>query len=153
MAVADALPRLAVDGLPVTQQITRFTFINETLAGVYAGGLTGTMQCGSSAATAIAAMDRLTVQHTPPGNPRFIVDFTSDTGLPATCTFNGTYAQQGKIGTLTNGAFACTGGSTTSGTFSLAEVAVNRNGLSAHLTGNISGCTLDGYFGGIRDVQ
>ena len=142
-----------VDGFPVTQQITRFTFINETLAGVYAGGLTGNLQCGSSPATALAAMDRLTVQHAPPGNPRFIVDFTNDAGLPATCTFNGTYAQQGKSGTVSNGSFACTGGSTSSGSFSLAEVTVNRNGLSAHVNGTIGGCALDGYFGGIRDVQ
>jgi hypothetical protein len=143
----------SVDGINVTQQITRFTFINETLAGVYAGGLTATSQCGSAAAAPIAAMDRLTVQHAPPGNPRFIVDFTSSGGTPATCTFTGNYSQQGKIGALAGGSWTCTGGSTSSGTFTLSEVAVNRNGLSAHFTGQQPGCTLDGYFGGIRDVQ
>jgi hypothetical protein len=150
---SQATMTFTVDNIPVTQQITRFTFINETLAGVYAGGLTANMQCGSSPATPLSATDRLTVQHTPPGNPRFIVDFRNDAGVPATCTFTGNYSQQGKIGTLTNGTFTCTGGSTSAGTFSMAEVAVNRNGLSAHVSGTLSGCNLDGYFGGIRDVQ
>ena len=151
-SAAQGTMTFTVDGITVTQQITRFGFVNETLAGVYAGGLTATSQCGTSPATTVVAMDRLTVQHAPPGNPRFIVDFTSN-GVPASCTFNGTFTPQGKIGAVSGGTWSCSGGSSSSGTFSLSEVTANRNALSAHFSGQQQGCTLDGYFGGLRDVQ
>ena len=98
--------------------------------------------------------DRLTVEHGVQGNPRFIVDFFTSAGVPATCTFTGAYTQQGKIGAIPSGTWTCTGGANNSGTFSMTEIAVNRNGLSAHFNGRDQYCQgLDGYFGGVRDVQ
>jgi hypothetical protein len=141
-----------VDNIPVTQQITRFTFGNDSLAGVYAGGLVA--RGSACAPAAIAFSDRLTVDHAVQGSPRFTVDFFTPAGLPATCTFTGTYSQQGKAGTVSNGTFSCTGAADNAGTFSMSELAVNRNGLSARFTGKDQHCaSFDGYFGGVRDVQ
>ena len=143
-----------VDGIPVTQQLTRFTIANDSLAGVYAGGLLAkAAQCNPAAST-LGISDRLTVDHSVQGNPRFVVDFFTPGGLPASCVFTGGYTQQGKAGTIPSGTFTCTGAANNTGTFSMTEIAVNRNGLTAHFTGKDQYCqSLDGYFGGIRDVQ
>ena len=150
----------SVDGINVTQQLVRFTFANESragvenLTGVYAGGLLATATQCNPAMTALGISDRLTVDHSVPANPRFTVDFFTTAGLPASCTFTGAYTQQGKHGAIPNGTWSCTGAANNSGTFSMTEIAVNRNGISAHFTGKDQYCQgLDGSFGGARDVQ
>jgi hypothetical protein len=76
--------------------------------------------------------------------------FTSNTGDPATCTFNGTYTQAGKMGNIA-GNWSCTTGNT--GAFTISQIDVTIHGWSGRFTGNDQFCTYNGNFGGIRDVQ
>ena len=143
-----------VDGINVTQPLVRFSFANESLGGSYAGGLLAKASGCTPNASTLAISDRLTVDHGVQGNPRFIVDFFTPAGLPASCTFTGAYTQQGKVGAIASGTWTCSGAADNTGTFSMTEIAVNRNGISAHFSGKDQHCqALDGYFGGVRDVQ
>ena len=144
----------SVDNVSVTKTIQRFAFGNDSLAGVYAGGLLANASQCNPAMTSLGIADRLTVDQSVPSSPRFTVDFYTPANLPATCTFTGPFTPQGKVGSITNGTWSCTGGANNSGTFSMSEISVNRNGLTAHFTGRDQYCaSLDGYFGGMRDVQ
>jgi len=143
-----------VDNIAVTQSIQRFAFFPDNLAGVYLGGLVANVsQCGSQVSGGYLIANRLTVQHTSQ-NPVFIVDWTTNAGAASTCTFQGTYTQQGRIATMTNGTWSCTGGSNQAGTFTMSEIEASRNGLSGRFSGKDQYCgTIEGYFGGVRDVQ
>jgi hypothetical protein len=143
-----------VDNVAVTKTLQRFAFGADTLAGVYAGGLLANASQCSLPGTTVGMADRLTVDHSVVASPRFTIDFFTAAGQATTCTFTGTYLPQGKMGSIPNGTWSCSGGANNAGTFSMSEIAVNRNGLSAHFTGHDQYCaSLDGYFGGMRDVQ
>lgn len=150
---AQATLNYTVDNVSVSQQITRLSFWADNLAGVYLGGLTATVsQCSSPVSNGYLIANRLTVQHTS-ANPVFVVDWYAG-ATPATCTFAGTYTQQGRIATMTNGTWSCTGGANNTGTFTMTEIEASRNGISARFSGRDQFCgSIEGYFGGVRDVQ
>lgn len=140
-----------VDSVAVTQAIARVPFAPINLSGTYMGGALATPSQCSIPATIFFITDRLTVQHTPPGDPKFTVDFNPGTG-PATCVFTGAYTQLGRIGAIPNGTWSCTGATNSSGSFSMTEIEVTQNGLSAKFNGRDAVCqSLVGYFGGVRD--
>ena len=142
-----------VDNIAVTQSIQRFAFFPDNLAGVYLGGLVANVSsCSTSVPNGYLVANRLTVQHTST-NPVFIIDFAPG-GAAATCTFQGTYTQLGRLATMNNGTWSCTGAANNAGTFTLSEIEASRNGLSARFSGKDQYCgSIEGYFGGIRDVQ
>jgi hypothetical protein len=140
-----------VNGASVTKTIQRQTFRPNSIGGNYIGGMTATATgCSNPADNGFALITGLlTVQHSSGGNPSMRVDFRNAAGTSATCTFTGGYTPQGRLGTI-SGSYSCTLGS--SGTFTMTEVDVSRNGFSAIFSGRDQFCNYNGYFGGVRDV-
>ena len=97
----------------------------------------------------------LTIGHSNATNPTFRIDFfTVDSHLPGTCTFTGSYTQEGKLGTVA-GSWSCTIQSVSNpphGTFTLSQIEANTNGITSRFLGSDQNCSYDGYFGGFRDV-
>ena len=142
-----------VDNVTVAPQtITRLSLASVTYTGTYFGGLAAnTTQCVQPNPNGYLIANRLTVDNST-ANPRFTVDLTAN-GSPATCVFNGTYSQAGTMGTISNGAWSCTGSLNNNGTFTITELQATRNGISARFNGRDQYCgSIDGYFGGLRDV-
>jgi hypothetical protein len=145
-----------VDGIAVTKNISRFAFKLNNLSGNYVGGMTAiSNSCGNPANSnqAILIAGFLTVTHGS-GNPRFVVDFSNaQTGQAATCTFTGAYIQEGKLGSIPNGTWSCTGGANNTGTFNMQQIDAKLAGFNAVVTGQDQYCRYVGYFGGVTDVQ
>ena len=140
-----------VNGVTVSKSIQRQNWRNNNLGGNYIGGMTATASsCGNPADNGFALITGLlTVQHGGGSSASMRVDFRNSAGTSATCTFTGTYTPQGRLGTV-SGTYSCTLGST--GTFTMTEVDVSRNGFSATFSGQDQFCRYNGYFGGVRDV-
>jgi len=139
-----------VNGVTVSKTIQRQTWRNNNLGGNYIGGMTAiASSCGNPADNGFALITGLlTVQHGA-SSASMRVDFRNSAGTSATCTFTGGYTPQGRLGTV-SGTYSCTLGST--GTFTMTEVDVSRNGFSATFSGQDQFCRYNGYFGGVRDV-
>ena len=142
-----------IDGILVTKNISRLTNVPNNLSGIYLGGLVASAaQCSSSTINGIFVADRLTVTHSPPGNPTFRVDFNPGSGN-VSCTFTGTLVQTGSMGSITNGQWSCSGAANNAGTFTMTEIKANTNGITSKFTGRDQYCqSYNGYFGGIKDV-
>jgi hypothetical protein len=82
------------------------------------------------------------------------VHFNNSTGVASICTFTGTYANQGRLGSV-SGNFSCTFGATpgNSGTYTLSAVDAGVYGFSSSFSGHDQYCTYNGQFGGVKDVQ
>jgi hypothetical protein len=146
-----------VNGVNVTKSITRQTWAANNLTGNYIGGLTanGTGCRNGVSNGPILIHGELTIGHSNFANPLFRVDFTTPGGLNATCNFQGTYGQEGKLGRVTSGTFNCTIAGVSNppvGTFTLTQVQANVNGMTSRFAGADQNCNYDGYFGGIKDV-
>ena len=110
--------------------------------------------CGNSANNGPALIfGDLTVTQNA-GSLSFRVDFYNSANLPSTCIFTGAYTPEGRLGRVTNGTMSCTQGnsSVNQGTFSMTELDVSNNSLSATFTGGDQFCQYSGRFGGTRDV-
>jgi hypothetical protein len=142
-----------VDNVQVTKPISRISLAADNFAGVYLGGLTATASGCSVATNGVFIANRLTIQHST-SSPRFTVDTFSSAGSPASCVFQGTYAQQGRMGTIANGTWSCSGAFNNAGTFTMTEMSGSQNGFTAKFQGRDQYCqSYTGYFGGLRDVQ
>ena len=139
------------NGVTVSKSIQRQTFRPNSIGGNYIGGMTAVAgSCGNPADNGFALITGLlTVQHGGGSSATMRVDFRNSAGTNATCTFTGSYAPQGRLGTV-SGTYSCTLGST--GTFTMTEVDVSRNGFNATFNGQDQFCSYNGYFGGVRDV-
>ena len=155
-SAATATMSYTIDNVPqVTKQLTRFAFAADNLAGPYLGGLlANTSQCSSNTNGYLIA-DRLVVDHSVYATPKFTVGFFVNGGSQTvTCVFQGNYQQQGRMGSIPNGTWACTGAANNTGTFSMTEIQATQNGISAKFTGRDQYCqNITGFFGGVRDVQ
>jgi hypothetical protein len=144
-----------VNGVNVTKTITRQTWGGTTLTGNYVGGMVARAPgCSAAPQNGVIIHGELTVSHSNFLNPLFQVEFQASTG-PGTCTFQGQYAQEGKMGRVNNGTFSCTiqgSNNPPSGTFTLTQVQGNVNGMTSRFNGTFQGCNYEGFFGGIRDV-
>lgn len=140
----------SVDGVTVSKSLVRNTFRENNLAGNYLGGFVGNAsQCSVTTPGGLFIMGELTVEHTT-SSPRFIVSINQGATV---CTFTGAYMQQGKLGTIPNGTWQCTGGATNSGTFTMTEIYASQNGISGKWTGRDNVCqSYSGFVGGVRDV-
>lgn len=140
-----------VNGVRVEKTIQRQTFRGNNIAGNYIGGLVARASaCPNSGDNGIFYVTgRLTVQHGA-NNPSMRVDTSTATGAAANCTFGGTYGATGRLGAITGGTFTCSFGS--GGTFTMSEIDVSRNGFNAAFRGSDGACTLEGQFGGIKDL-
>lgn len=139
-----------VDGVAVTKSIQRQTFVANSLSGNYLGGLTAqSSACSTGSNTPILIFDNFTVTHTASNSISIPVRFFTGGGSAATCTFNGTYSQNGKMGTI-GGSWSCTTGNT--GAFNITQIDVTIHGWTGRFSGNDQFCTYNGNFGGVRDV-
>lgn len=134
----------SVGGITVTKAIQRQSFRANNLGGAYYGGLVAVTNCTPREA---AAQGPYSVTHS--GASVAITLLNASTGA-VTCSFNGTYSAQGRLGTL-NGTSSCLG---IPGTFSMTELDVSKNGWnSVFAMSDTNGCNFNGYFGGTRDQR
>ena len=137
----------------VTKSVTRQTFVADSPAGQYFGGMTTqTSACADARNNGGFAhfIGGLTAAITG-SNVTFRIDYNTTAG-GVTCNFSGTWSQQGRLATVSNGIWSCIGGTTVlnNGQFSLAQVDVQVNGITANVTASDQICTYTGRFGGIR---
>jgi hypothetical protein len=66
---------------------------------------------------------------------------------PVSCTYSGTFTQQGRMGEAV-GNFTCSDG--TSGPFTLAEIEATSHGFLAELFTTLRGCAVHGHLAGVR---
>lgn len=139
----------------VTKQITRQTFVNNTPAGVFIGGMTGVLSaCSNSGNNGLFANFVGDVTGAINGSTAtFRIDTIQNNQLTV-CNFSGQWSQQGRLATVANGIWSCTNvtGLLNNGTFSLSEVDVQVNGMTARSVATDQFCTYTGRFGGIRNV-
>lgn len=143
------------DGATVTKSIQRQTWRNNNIAGNYLGGITAIgSNCGGGVQNGpILIFGNLGVTQSGMA-VTMRVNFVSNTGASSVCNMSGNMTQQGKMGTLSGGTWACTFGTTpgNQGTFTLTSIDATVNGLTATFTGQDQFCTYNGRFGGLRDV-
>ncbi len=133
----------SVDGVSVTKKIARLTWVVNNIAGSYLGGTTGTYSSCASSVNNGYAEDAGVVAVTHTGNNVSIV--FALTG--ATCTFSGTYSQDGRMGSVA-GTYSCTNGII--GNFNAFEVEANVTGLTARVVAQSNVCRWNGRVGGLR---
>jgi len=142
-----------VNGVSVTKNITRQTFVTENLSGNYIGGTTARgSSCGGNGGILIHG--ELTIFHNNTSVSMF-TDFITANGQTARCNYGGNYSQAGSLGAITGGSFNCTIGTTNNalvGNFTVTEIRTSRNGFAGIFSGNDQFCSYTGYFGGIKDV-
>ncbi|APV50059.1 hypothetical protein BWI17_10395 [Betaproteobacteria bacterium GR16-43] len=143
-----------VGGVTITKPIVRQTFGTNSLAGGYFGGVAAVQNgCTTSTSNGAAAYflsSGVTVTHT---NNVVAIRLDGVSGSTAVCNFSGTYTQTGRFGTITAGIWSCTSSTTiiSSGTFSMTDVDVQTNGITATFTGADNFCSsYVGRFGGLR---
>jgi hypothetical protein len=146
-----------VNNTTVTKAIVRQTWAGNVLHGNYIGGITanGTNCRNNVPNGAIIIHGELTINHTSFFSPTFRIDFVTGAGTNGTCSFIGLYQQEGRLGSVANGSWACqiqNVSNPPAGTFSFSQIEATQNGLSGRFTGSDQNCNYDGYFGGIRDV-
>ena len=144
----------SVDGITVTKGISRINLPPDGFTGPHQGGLLATgSSCGNSS-TDYYVVRRLTVAQPTSTTLRFTVDFVTANGALSACVFQGTYTQQGRMGTITDGGWGCSGGANNTGTFVMTEIQGSQNGITAKFSGRDQYCqSINGFFGGLRDVQ
>jgi hypothetical protein len=145
-----------VSGVTATRSIVRQTWGGNVLTGNYIGGISANgTNCNGVDNGPILIHGELTIGHSNIFNPTFRIDFFTAAGQEATCTFTGTYAQEGRMGRVSGGTWGCQIAGVSNppaGTFSLSQIEANTKGLNARFTGADQNCSYDGYFGGIKDV-
>lgn len=139
-----AIVQYGVNGVTVTKSIQRQTLVDVNYSGQYVGGtyyMTG--NCANPANNNVAYQNSglLTINHS---GTSFQV---SVQGQTTSCDFDGSYSQQGSIGSA-SGTYSCADGSI--GTFAMPFVQWTAFGMTAALTGqNQQACQFNGYLGGI----
>lgn len=140
----------SVNGVQVTKQITRVTWRNNQLAGIYIGGMVGRgASCGQ-----VATFDNLSIQQSGTQVTMRVDYFQGGTGTPAACTYTGNLVAQGRLSAINNGTYLCTlnGVNANNGTFSITAMDIGLNGFHGTYSGQDQFCQVTGRFGGVRDV-
>jgi hypothetical protein len=134
----------SVDGVSVTKTITRQTWRNENVDGIYVGAVTGTYSgCGASRNGYFEAPIVLTVGHG--GGSTFSM---REEGSDYSCNYTGQYRQAGRMG-FVQGTATCSDGQNQS--FATSEVQGGLQGLSMRLVSQFANnCQFVGRIGGMR---
>lgn len=131
-----------VNGVTVNKNVTRQTWRNENIAGVYQGATIGTYSNCSAGNGAYESVASFTV--TQAAQSITIAEF----GNGYTCNYTGILSQSGRMGTVT-GTGSCTPNGVAQ-TFTASEVRVDPNGISMSLVADAGPCHFTGRIGGIR---
>ena len=143
-SVESAVVTYSVNGVVVTKNIHRQTLRNDSYAGTYVGQFKNVLTCSDPAQNGTVIVPAtLTVAHS--GNSSFTMVAT---GMNATCTYSGTYEQNGRFGSVNGGTYTCTDG--TAGTFNSFEMYVNIAGFTGRANINNALCSATSHFGGMR---
>jgi hypothetical protein len=138
--VAQATLSYMVDGTFVTKQIERQSLRNNDFSGSYYGGTSEvSYSCGNPSSNNQKNTDlgALAVTHN-----GLLISLKAPT-----CTYSGTYVQQGQIGRADT-AFVCTNGAV--GTTTFFDMHVETSGIVGRYTAHDAFCDYDGNFGGVR---
>jgi hypothetical protein len=130
----------SVDGTIVTKNVQRQTLVDNNLGGTYLGATQDvTSGCANAAnnGTRTSDVGTITVTHTG----------TAVTIQAPTCTFTGTYGQDGQAGTVV-GTYTCTTGA--SGSITFFDLRSEVSGIVGRYTGQDSSCQFSGNIGALR---
>jgi hypothetical protein len=132
----------SVNGVNVTKSVTRQTWRNDNIAGVYVGATIGAYSNCSSGNGPYESPASFTVTQQASGIA--ITEF----GVGYQCNYTGILTWLGRMGTIA-GTGSCTPGGVAQ-TFIASEVQVNPEGLTVRLTADAGQCRFVGRIGGIR---
>ena len=136
----------SVDGVDVQKNIVRQTLVNDDYNGTFVGAFHQTStSCFSSSLNGTGELFAgISVAQTGTN-----VALATATVAGGPCSFVGQLAQDGQFGHMA-GAYSCNSGEV--GNFSMFEMNVGFNGISARYTANSTnnGCQSVGYLGGVR---
>jgi hypothetical protein len=133
----------SVDGSTASKAIQRQTFRANNLTGAYVGAASGTNAGCGAASGSFEEAASFSIDHS-----GTTVSMAVSTGNGLDCTYTGTYAQAGRMGTL-EGALACSNGAR--GTFVAFEIEAGHQGFLARYTANYGGgCVETGRIGGLK---
>jgi hypothetical protein len=137
------------DGVTVNKQISRFTLRAPNLAGRYLGGAVATCTNGNQ----ILIFDAMNVTQSG-ASLTMVVDFFNNQGVASRCTYTGSLTTTGRTGSI-SGNYSCTFGTTAGnvGTFTVTNLESSINGFNGTLAATDQFCTMNGRFGGVKDVQ
>jgi len=136
----------SVDGVAVIKSVRRQFWTYENYSGTYAGGY-------SIRATACQPRSRDGIEEI-----NGVIDVTQNgtsismNAITAgfSCSFVGTYSQQGKLGRV-DGTYSCT--DTKTGTFTMSDMTPTVSGFTGRVAGQNQFCQWSGYVGGIAREQ
>ena len=138
---AHALFTYTIDGASASSQIARLTFAPNSIMGSYIGSTQDvTYDCKTGARNGLVTTD--------PGPFTITQDQDGLVMSFPTCTVtNGTYTQQGQIGTV-DAIYHCPGG--VAGAITFTTLQSEQGGLVGTYTGQDSSCSFRGNIGGMR---
>jgi hypothetical protein len=116
-----------INGTYNAARVTRPRTVGCPMPNVVTNESLGTMSVSQSASGAVTIATR------------------RDAPTPLSCTYSGTYTQQGHMGDIA-GNYSCTDGG--SGAFTLSEIEVGIQGFMGKLDAQLNGCHVYGNFGG-----
>jgi hypothetical protein len=134
----------SVNGVVVNKTLSRLSFRTENIAGQYVGATVGAFSGCGSGHGAFESNASYTITQTESGAAT-IFEFGSN----YTCTYQGSYVQTGRYGTLT-GTGQCSNQQGVQQTFNATELLVSPEGLTARLDSGVGICRFNGRFGGVR---
>ena len=142
-----------VDGVTVNKTVQRQTWRGENITGTYLGGLSANASsCNGVANGPVNLVGTMTVAHNASNQAVTItLNTATSNGTASVCNFNGTYGQQGKLGSVT-GNWSCTigGAPYNNGTFTITDLTVTVRGFNGGFIGQDQYCQYNGNFGNVR---
>jgi len=134
----------SVNGAVVTKAIQRQTLTFDNFGGTYQGMFKQVMTCSDPTKNGtFDVLATLTISHAA-GTAFTLIS----TAQGVTCTYTGTYGQDGRFGSVFGGNYSCTDG--TAGSASFFEMYVNITGFSTRGTFKNQNCSATFHLGGIR---
>jgi len=143
-----------VSGTGVVKQLTRQTFVTNSPAGVFQGGIDAiTSACAVSSQNGGAAtfLGFINATINAQGAVQMQMNYLLNT-QQAICNFTGTYSQQGRLGAITGGQWSCNfnGQQLNLGTYSVTNLDIQVTGMTGVFNGVDQHCSYSGRFGGLR---
>jgi hypothetical protein len=136
-----------IDGVLTSKDVRRQTWALNDITGEFNGmRVTRPFPVGCSLPNNVTSESLGQMTVTRSGSTATI----STLGVPPirSCTYSGTFAQEGRMSSITGGAYSCNDGS--SGSFDLTEIEVSKQGFLGRLSQRQNGCNLYGNLGGTR---
>jgi hypothetical protein len=140
------------DGVTVTKSIQRLALASHNLAGSYIGSFLSVQgNCANPSSNGpFNGSGAFTIVHNPPAPEVTITAVLTDNLVNFTCTYQGSYSQLGRIGSIA-GTFECSSGQ--AGTWNANEIEVSTLGgiLGRYAATNAApACQITGGFGGLK---